>query len=94
VRRARWRHAGAPWRAHAPRPHRSQHHGIGQEYALFYEARAAFLELRGNFKLALAVYEAGITRCVWRLLVAMRVGLSSAWPPQECAAAAAAEDQV
>ena len=94
VRRPRSRHADAPWRAHAPRPRRAQHHKIGQEYALFYEARAAFLELRRNFDLALGVYEAGITRCVSRLPAAWRAGLSFAWPPQECAAAAAAEDQV
>ncbi len=41
----------------------AQHQSIGQDFALFYEARATFLELRGNFPQAHAAYEAGINRC-------------------------------
>lgn len=52
-----------PVRVLTRRPPRAQHHEIGQGYALFYEARAAFLELRGNFSLAHGVYERGISRC-------------------------------
>ena len=62
------RAAGALICAHVPRLRRSQHQGIGQDYALFYEARAAFLELRGAFPQALDVYVSGIKRCVPRQL--------------------------
>jgi hypothetical protein len=36
--------------------------GIGQRHALFYEAHAAFLELRGNCPAAESVYLQGIER--------------------------------
>lgn len=39
-----------------------QEHGIGQDHALFYEAYAAFLELKGNYAAGAAVYQAGIDR--------------------------------
>ena len=41
----------------------SQENGIGQDFALFYIAYAAYLELRGNFAKAEAVFEAGLEKC-------------------------------
>ena len=43
-------------------PPSAQHHFIGQQFALFYEARAAFFELRGGFAQAQAVFESGLAR--------------------------------
>jgi len=39
-----------------------QHNSIGLQFALFYEARAAFSELRGNFALAESIYQQGLRR--------------------------------
>lgn len=39
-------------------------HNIGRDHALFYEAYAAYLELKGNFSQADLVYQEGIKRCV------------------------------
>ena len=41
----------------------SQENGIGQDFALFYIAYAAYLELRGNFAKAEAVFQAGLEKC-------------------------------
>ena len=72
--------AGTLIGAHAPRLRRSQLKGIGQDYALFYEARAAFLELRGAFPQALNVYLSGIKRCVpFQLCAWMPSELVAAW---------------
>lgn len=38
-------------------------HSIGRDHALFYEAYAAYLELKGNFSQAELVYQEGINRC-------------------------------
>ena len=40
-----------------------QEHDIGQDFALYYTAFATYLELRGSFAKAGAVYEAGLERC-------------------------------
>ncbi len=42
--------------------HRPQDHGIGLQFALFYEAYATYYELRGNCSAADAVYQDGIHR--------------------------------
>jgi checkpoint serine/threonine-protein kinase len=39
-------------------------HNIGRDHALFYEAYAAYLELKGNFSQADLVYQEGVKRCV------------------------------
>ena len=72
----------------------AQHHGIGQDFALFYEARAAFLELRNNAVLASAVYEKGISRCAPRQFSPWLRWSNSHVARQASAAAAAAQDQV
>ncbi len=41
-------------------------HNIGRDHALFYEAYAAYLELKGNFSQADLVYQEGIKRCACR----------------------------
>jgi hypothetical protein len=38
-------------------------HNIGRDHALFYEAYAAYLELKGNFNQADLVYQEGVKRC-------------------------------
>ena len=40
-----------------------QEHDIGQDFALYYMAFATYLELRGSFAKAEAVFEAGLERC-------------------------------
>ena len=40
-----------------------QEHNIGQDFALYYMAFATYLELRGSFAKAEAVFEAGLERC-------------------------------
>jgi len=39
-----------------------QENDIGQEHALFYEAHATYLELRGSYAKATAAFEAGLGR--------------------------------
>lgn len=39
-------------------------HNIGRDHALFYEAYAAYLELKGNFSQADLVYQEGVKRYV------------------------------
>lgn len=41
---------------------RVQENGIGQTHALFYEAYAAFLEMKGNYPTVGAIYQEGIDR--------------------------------
>ena len=48
---------------HAPAAALMQEHGIGQGFALYYIAHAAYLELRGSYKRAEAVFQAGLDRC-------------------------------
>ena len=50
---------------HCPNPHivLMQENDIGQNFALFYLAHAAYLELRGSYKRAEAVFQAGLDRC-------------------------------
>lgn len=40
----------------------AQENDIGQNFALFYLAHAAYLELRGSYKRAEAVFQAGLDR--------------------------------
>lgn len=40
-----------------------QEHDIGQDFALYYMAFATYLELRGSFAKAEAVFKAGLERC-------------------------------
>ena len=40
-----------------------QENDIGQDFALFYMAYAAFMELRGNFGKAEAIFQKGLERC-------------------------------
>ena len=42
--------------------HSLQEHGIGQDFAMYYIAYAAFSELRGNFSRAESIYQQGIER--------------------------------
>ena len=51
-------HAHRPTTSAAP----EQENEIGQEHALFYEAEATYLELRGSYAKATAAFEAGIER--------------------------------
>jgi len=39
-----------------------QENDIGQDFALFYTAYAAYLELRGSFEKAEAVFQTGLKR--------------------------------
>ena len=39
-----------------------QEHGIGQDFAMYYIAYAAFSELRGNFSRAESIYQQGMER--------------------------------
>ena len=39
-----------------------QENEIGQDFALFYMAYSAFMELRGNFGKAEAIFQKGLTR--------------------------------
>jgi len=39
-----------------------QEHNIGQEFAMYYIAYAAFSELRGNFPRAESIYQQGLQR--------------------------------
>jgi hypothetical protein len=39
-----------------------QENDIGQDFALFYSAYAAYLELRGSFEKAEAVFQTGLKR--------------------------------
>ena len=39
-----------------------QEHGIGQDFAMYYIAYAAFSELRGNFSRAESIYQQGLER--------------------------------
>jgi hypothetical protein len=39
-----------------------QEHGIGQDFAMYYIAYAAFSELRGNFTRAESIYQQGLER--------------------------------
>jgi hypothetical protein len=41
-----------------------QDKGIGLDHALYYEAYATYLELRGSCAAAETLYEQGIARCV------------------------------
>lgn len=50
-------------RVASPASHPAQHHDVGQDSALFYAARASFLELRSCFASAREVYESGVARC-------------------------------
>jgi hypothetical protein len=50
--------------SHTPFAAARQEHGIGQGFALFYIAHAAYLELRGSYKRAEAVFQAGLDRRV------------------------------
>ena len=43
-----------------------QEHDTGQDFALYYIAFATYLELRGSFAKAEAVFEAGLERCGMR----------------------------
>lgn len=40
-----------------------QAHKIGQDFALYYLAYAAYMELRGNFAKADAIFQDGLARC-------------------------------
>ena len=42
--------------------HSLQEHGIGQDFAMYYIAYAAFSELRGNFSRAASIYQQGMER--------------------------------
>ena len=42
--------------------HPLQEHGIGQDFAMYYIAYAAFSELRGNFSRAESIYQQGMER--------------------------------
>jgi hypothetical protein len=93
LRSLRWDASGcAPARqqARASRPHAArprccaQDKGIGQDYALFYEAFATYLELKGSFGSADQVYQAGIDRCALATGAAC-APVAAAW--QEAAAA-------
>ena len=44
--------------------HSLQEHGIGQDFAMYYIAYAAFSELRGNFSRAESIYQQGLDRCL------------------------------
>ena len=43
--------------------HETQEHNIGQGFALYYIAHAAYLELRGSYARADAVLQEGVRRC-------------------------------
>ena len=43
--------------------HDTQEHDIGQGFALYYIAHAAYLELRGSYARADAVLQEGVRRC-------------------------------
>ena len=64
---------------HSCKPHCccAQENGIGLDHALFYVAHAAYLELRGSYRRAEAVFQSGLDRCaagsvLARSLAAMR----------------------
>jgi len=40
-----------------------QENNIGQDFALYYLAYAAYMELRGNFAKADAIFQDGLARC-------------------------------
>ena len=54
--------AGLPKRSDGKSIAARQENDIGQEHALFYEAHATYLELRGSYAKATAAFEAGIQR--------------------------------
>ena len=47
----------------------TQENSIGQDFALYYLAYAAYMELRGNFSKADAIFQSGLERymsCCWQ----------------------------
>lgn len=67
--------------------HSLQEHGIGQDFAMYYIAYAAFSELRGNFSRAESIYQQGLDRYLCPLPIqltlqcAVDCSLSMSTPP-------------
>lgn len=59
-------------------------HSIGRDHALFYEAYAAYLELKGNFSQAELVYQEGVNRCVDRDRVKANQAAAASWSLEPC----------
>ena len=66
----------------------SQENGIGQDFALYYLAYAAYMELRGNFSKADAIFQRGLERYMpscWHLCTTVHATDSDKLVTTRCA---------